>query len=87
MEGAERLAAEAVQAGRVEVRRSPARVGIGLAVAVAGAAMMLIDPEQPIQPSALSEDALLRETAEMLSDADFFAEALVDVDPDAARAV
>lgn len=55
---AERLAAGAVQAGRVEVRRSNARVGIGLAVAVAGAAMMLIDPKQPTQPGPVSEDAL-----------------------------
>ena len=56
---AERAAAELVQAGRVETRRSAARVGIGLAVAVAGAAMMLVDPKQPVQPGPVSEDTLL----------------------------
>ncbi len=84
LESAERAAAELVQSGRVEVRRSAARVGIGLAVAAAGAAMLLVDPKQPVQPTAVSEDTLLGETAELLSDRDFFVDALLDVDRDAA---
>ena len=34
-----------------ESRRSAARVGIGLAIAGAGVAMLLIDPKQPTQPT------------------------------------
>ena len=56
---AERLAAEAVQAGQVETTtRSTARVSLGVALAAAGAAMLLIDPEQPIQPGPVSMDTL-----------------------------
>lgn len=55
---AERLAAETVQVGRVETVRSNTRVSIGLSMAVAGAAMLLIDPEQPIQPGTVSDDML-----------------------------
>ncbi len=83
---AERLAAEAVQAGRVEVRRSTARVGIGLAVAVAGAAMMLIEPKQPTQPGVVSRDTLVNETAGMLADTDYFVDQIAEVDPAAVAA-
>ena len=78
---AERAAAELVQSSRVEMRRSSARVGIGLAVAAAGAVMLLIEPKQPTQPGVISRDALINETAGLLSDTDFFAEQIVEVDP------
>ncbi len=49
---AERLAAETrLQSDFGGTRRSGARVGIGVAMAAAGAAMLLIDPTQPVQPT------------------------------------
>ena len=60
---AERLAAEAELQGDVTgMRLSPARFGLGVALAAAGVAMLLVDPEQPVQPTQpglVSDTALL----------------------------
>ena len=59
---AERLASEtALEQGDVGMRRSGARVGLGIALAAAGVAMLIIDPQQPTQPTqpgTVSSDAL-----------------------------
>ncbi len=48
---AKRLASETELQSDVAVRRSGARVGLGVALAAAGVAMLLIDPKQPAQPT------------------------------------
>lgn len=59
---AERLAAETeLEQADVGLRRSGARVGLGVALAAAGVAMLLVDPKQPTQPTqpgTVSPDAL-----------------------------
>ena len=58
---AERLAAETVTQADLDsrpMRLSPGRLGIGIAAAVAGVAMMTIDPEQPTQPLGVSQQTL-----------------------------
>ena len=47
----------------VDTRRSTGRVALGLTIAGAGAAMLLIDPKQPVQPSSVSKDTLIDEAA------------------------
>ncbi len=62
---------------------------VGVALAAAGAAMMTIDPEQPVQPTQpgiVPDDTLARETAALLADPETFARLLVDVDPSTAHA-
>ena len=50
LESAERLARETALQAAPEFRRSPTRTTIGIAMAAAGVAMMLIEPKQPTQP-------------------------------------
>ena len=47
----------------VGTRRSGGRVALGLAIAGARAVMLLIDPQQPSQPSSVSRDTLVNEAA------------------------
>ena len=61
LESAERLAAKAAAQQEEQgggMRLSTARVGIGLAAAIAGVAMMAIDPKQPTQPRPVTDDTL-----------------------------
>ncbi len=59
---AERFATETeLEQTDAGLRRSGARVGLGVALAAAGVAMLLIDPQQPTQPTqpgTVSSDAL-----------------------------
>ena len=66
---ATRLAAEAGAQAEEQrgTRISTARVSIGLAVAIAGVAMMAIDPEQPVQPSPVSNETLSEESVAFFS--------------------
>ena len=59
LESAERLAAETTLQTPPEFRRSPGRTAVGIAMAAAGAVMMLIDPEQPTQPTTISNEMLV----------------------------
>ena len=48
----------ALQQTELGTRKSPTRLAIGLGMAGAGIAMLLIDPEQPIQPGVVSDNRL-----------------------------
>ena len=67
--------------------RADAQMGrwLGAAVSAAGAAMLLMDPDQPAQPGTVSRDTLISDTISVLADPAFFAEQVIAVDPDAAR--
>lgn len=65
-QSAERLASEAVLQNDGGTRVSAARVGMGLALAAAGAAMMLVDPEQPVQPGPVSNETLIGASVDLL---------------------
>ena len=84
---ATRLAAAEGAAQQIEVsgtRRSTGRVTIGLALAGAGAAMLLIDPKQPVQPSVVSQQTLTREFIDLVN-SDAFIRDLVATSPPAYR--
>ena len=70
MASAERLAAEAAAQGDVTgMRLSPARFGLGVTLAAAGVAMLLIErnqPTQPTQPGLVSDTLLLDGTSNVL---------------------
>ena len=70
MVSAERLAAEAAVQGDVTgMRLSPARFGLGVTLAAAGVAMLLIDrdqPTQPTQPGLVTDARLLDGTSDVL---------------------
>ncbi len=66
LESAERLAAETVLQPAPEFRRSGGRVVMGIAMAAAGVAMMLIEPSQPTQPQTVADDMLTVEVSEFL---------------------
>ena len=73
---AERFAAEIElqQSDAGGTRRSMGRVTIGLAIAGAGAAMLLIDPKQPTQPTqpgTVSDDVLIQEYASLITSPEF----------------
>ena len=57
------LAQQQQQVDLGSTRRSTGRVALGLAIAGAGAAMLLIDPKQPTQPGVVSRDVLVAEAA------------------------
>ena len=57
------LAQQQQQVDMGSTRRSMDRVALGLAIAGAGAAMLLIDPKQPAQPGVVSSDVLVNEAA------------------------
>ena len=64
------LAQQQQQVDMGSTRRSMGRVALGLAIAGAGAAMLLIDPKQPTQPTqptAVSEDQVIDQTAGFLA--------------------
>ena len=80
---AKRLAAAEGAAQQIEVggtRRSATRVAIGLALAGAGAAMLLIDPKQPVQPSVVSPETMTREFFDLIN-SDAFIQDLVETSP------
>ena len=55
-------------------RRSTGRVALGLAIAGAGVAMLLIDPKQPTQPTqpgTVSDDVLIQEYGDLVSSPQF----------------
>ena len=61
-------------------RRSMGRVALGLAMAGAGAAMLLIDPKQPVQPTqpgVVPDSVLIEETAAFLT-SNLFAKSVAD---------
>ena len=64
LESAERLATETTLQGGPEFRRSPIRTTIGIAMAAAGVAMMLIEPSQPTE---VARDTLTREAGQQLA--------------------
>ena len=64
------LAQQQQQVDLGSTRRSMGRVALGLAIAGAGAAMLLIDPKQPTQPTqpgTVSRDVLVEEAATFIS--------------------
>ena len=64
------LAQQQQQVDLGSTRRSTGRVALGLAIAGAGAAMLLIDPKQPTQPAqptAVSEDQVIDQAAGFLA--------------------
>ena len=64
------LAQEQQQVDMGSTRRSMGRVALGLVIAGAGAAMLLIDPKQPAQPTqpgTVSRDVLVEEAATFIS--------------------
>ena len=64
------LAQQQQQVDMGSTRRSMGRVALGLAIAGAGAAMLLIDPKQPAQPTqpgTVSLDVLVEEAATFIS--------------------
>ena len=79
---AERVAeAMARQPEVVGKRKSKIRLAIGLAMVGAGAAMLLVDPEQPVQPTqpdVVSDTLLANETATFLTSPAFIS-AVVDL--------
>ena len=65
----------------VGTRRSGSRVALGLAIAGAGAAMLLIDPKQPVQPTqpgVVPNSMLFEETAAFLT-SNLFAQSVADL--------
>ena len=67
---AAKLAQQQQQVDMGSTRRSMGRVALGLAMAGAGAAMLLIDPKQPTQPTqpgTVSRDVLVEEAATFIS--------------------
>ena len=84
---AKRLAAAEGAAQQSDVggtRRSMGRVMIGLAMAGAGAAMLLIDPKQPVQPSVVSPETMTSEFTDLVT-SDAFIQDLVETSPPAYR--
>ena len=68
------LAQQQQQVDMGSTRRSTGRVALGLAIAGAGAAMLLIDPKQPTQPTqpgTVSDDVLIREYGDLVSSPQF----------------
>ena len=68
------LAQQQQQVDMGSTRRSMGRVALGLAVAGAGAAMLLIDPKQPTQPTqpgTVSDDVLVQEYARLVTSPGF----------------
>ena len=69
-----------LQRDAVGTRRSGGRVVLGLAIAGAGAAMLLIDPKQPVQPTqpgVIPNSVLIEETAAFLT-SNLFARSVVN---------
>ena len=75
LESAERLATETTLQGGPEFRRSPIRTTIGIAMAAAGVAMMLIEPSQPTE---VARDTLTREAGQQLA-SDTFLDSIFDL--------
>ena len=68
------LAQQQQQVDMGSTRRSTGRVALGLAIAGAGAAMLLIDPKQPTQPTqpgTVSDDVLIQEYASLVTSPEF----------------
>ena len=68
------LAQQQQQVDMGSTRRSTGRVALGLAIAGAGAAMLLIDPKQPTQPTqpgTVSDDVLIQEYGDLVSSPQF----------------
>ena len=68
------LAQQQQQVDMGSTRRSMGRVALGLAIAGAGAAMLLIDPKQPTQPTqpgTVSDDVLIQEYASLVTSPEF----------------
>ena len=68
------LAQQQQQVDLGSTRRSMGRVALGLAIAGAGAAMLLIDPKQPTQPTqpgTVSDDVLIQEYASLVTSPEF----------------
>ena len=68
------LAQQQQQVDLGSTRRSTGRVALGLAIAGAGAAMLLIDPKQPTQPTqpgTVSDDVLIQEYASLVTSPEY----------------
>ena len=71
---AAKLAQQQQQVDMGSTRRSMGRFALGLTMAGAGAAMLLIDPKQPThptQPGTVSDDVLIQEYGELVSSPQF----------------
>ena len=68
------LAQQQQQVDLGSTRRSTGRVALGLAIAGAGAAMLLINPKQPTQPTqpgTVSDDVLIQEYASLVTSPEY----------------
>ena len=79
LESAERLAAETTLQGGPEFRRSPLRTTIGIAMAAAGVAMMLIEPSQPTQPAPVADTTLITDVQDLIQTQAFLEGVVADV--------